>query len=238
MDSIDDFMKVRQPTALRPLMGLTVLLVEDSRFASEAMRMLCIRSGARIRRADSLHNAKRHLSVYRPSVMIVDVGLPDGSGLDLIRDLNRYDHGIQAILATSGDDTLAHAAISAGAHGFLSKPLTSVAVFQQAVLKHLSALPTSPRPRAANLETVHPDALAYNDDLRKAASSLSQNSEARQLVYLGRFVSGIARSAGDIDLHTAAETLLATQRARRPNDQIIARLASLLKQRIATRRTV
>ncbi|MEJ5218529.1 response regulator [Cognatishimia sp. D5M38] len=238
MDDLPQFPPLISPTAQRPLLGVTVLVVEDSRFACEALRLLCLKSGARIRRADTLAAARKHLRTYRPSVIIVDLGLPDGSGLDLIRDLHRYDHGIQAILATSGDDTLAHAAISAGAHGFLSKPLTSVAVFQQAVLKHLSALATSARPRAANLEIVHPDALAYNDDLRKAASSLSPNSEARQLVYLGRFVSGIARSAGDIDLQTAAETLLATQKARKPSDKIIARLASLLNQRLATQQSV
>jgi hypothetical protein len=39
MDSLDNFMQTRPPTPARPLLGLTVLVVEDSRFASEAMRL-------------------------------------------------------------------------------------------------------------------------------------------------------------------------------------------------------
>ena len=51
-NDLKEFMARRQATANRPLLGITVLVVEDSRFASEAMRLLCLRSGARIRRAD------------------------------------------------------------------------------------------------------------------------------------------------------------------------------------------
>ncbi len=87
-DDLERYVLSRPPSADRPLQGMTVLVVEDSRFASEAIRLLCLRSGARIRRADSLAAAHRHLAVYRPSIIIVDMGLPDGSGADLIHELS------------------------------------------------------------------------------------------------------------------------------------------------------
>ena len=92
-----------RPTREQPLAGITALLVEDSRCASEAMRLLALKSGARLRRADSLAAAHRHLSVYRPMLVIVDMGLPDGSGAELIGTLARAEPRVPVLLGTSGD---------------------------------------------------------------------------------------------------------------------------------------
>src|SRR6056297_1044484 len=138
-DGITDLDCRPRPTADRPLLGLTVLVVEDSRFASEAMRLLCLRSGARIRRADCIASAQRHLSVYRPTVAIVDLGLPDGSGLDLIAQMHAMQPRVPIILGTSGAEREAaeRDSLAAGANGFLPKPIASVAAFQAAILAHL-----------------------------------------------------------------------------------------------------
>jgi DNA-binding response OmpR family regulator len=127
MDTTDPFAaNIPAPTAARPLLGLTVLVVEDSRFACEALRLLCLRSGARIRRADCLRSARRHFRVYRPTVVLIDMGLPDGNGADLITELNECQPRVEGILAISGDTHLEAQALAAGADGFMEKPITSL----------------------------------------------------------------------------------------------------------------
>ncbi|MBQ2260577.1 MAG: response regulator [Loktanella sp.] len=137
MDKTERSIRPCAPIALRPLLGETVLLVEDSRFASEAIRLLCQRAGARLRRADNVANAWRHLAVYRPSILLVDLGLPDGSGLDLISTLSRASPRISVILGISGDAAAGDAVLRAGADAFLTKPVAGLAAFQATILRHL-----------------------------------------------------------------------------------------------------
>lgn len=193
-----------RPTAQRPLLGMTILVVEDSRFTSEALRLMCLRSGARIRRADCLASADRHLNVYRPSVAIVDIGLPDGSGLDLIRQLTHTAPRVPIVLGISGAEREAAEADvrAAGADGFLSKPLESLAAFQATILNHL---PKDLRPkgaRAADINVVEPDPTALREDLARAMDLLALDRPP--VVYLKRFLIGLARSANDLALEERA----------------------------------
>lgn len=180
-----------------PLRGLTVLAVEDSRFASEALRLMCQRSGARLRRAESLAAARSHLRLYRPDVVIVDLGLPDGRGDALIRNLVLTARRPMVILGTSGSDAGRGIALAAGADGFLEKPIESLAVFQQALTGTLLA------EDAARLPSL--DLLALRDDLNLAADRLAAAPDAVTRRYLAGFVQGLAQIAHDPALAAAAE---------------------------------
>lgn len=232
-DTMDSYLLKRHPTAARPLLGLTVLLVEDSRFASEAVRLMCLRSGARIRRADCIASAHRHLRTYRPSVVIVDLGLPDGSGTELIAELVAPREVPQLVLATSGAADGRDRALAAGARGFLEKPIASLGAFQQQIL---ALLPPESRPRgpcAVSTEEIIPDPMAFRDDIAHAAELLNAPSAQQPLVYIAQFVAGIARTAKDAPLRAAAEALAATG----PEDPARAGLRARLHAMIAKRLT-
>ncbi|MEL6913687.1 MAG: response regulator [Pseudomonadota bacterium] len=230
MEEMDRYMKAQAPTALRPLLGQTVLAVEDSRFACEAIRLVCLRSGARIRRADSLSAARRHLSVYRPTVVIVDIGLPDGSGAELIEEVARAVPRVPVLLATSGDDSLADAACAAGADAFLAKPVASIAAFQSAVLAHLPPEAQPHGPRAVNDDAVTADTIAYYDDLDHALDALSTGEGS----YVGQFLTGVARQVGDGELEGLAHRL-----CQAPDSaEIAGRMERLLSERMGARLAV
>ncbi|MDH5797512.1 MAG: response regulator [Paracoccaceae bacterium] len=195
----------RAADPLRPLSGLFVLVVEDSRYASEALRLTLLQSGARIRRADSLASARRHLGAYRPNVAIIDLGLPDGSGVDLITELNATTPRIPVLLAISGASEQEDRAKAAGADAFLPKPLPAVTTVQNLILRHLPGghaplRAVSPQKGGATL-----DPLALRNDLTRLRDILRQpDQNTETLDYAEGFLTGLARIADDPALCAAA----------------------------------
>ncbi|MCA0921860.1 response regulator [Pseudooceanicola nanhaiensis] len=233
MDDLDTRASSPAPTGDRPLLGLTVLVVEDSRYASDAMRLLCLRSGARIRRADSLRAARRHLRVYRPSITIIDLGLPDGDGAELIADLARATPRVAVILATSGETQLRDEALAAGADGFLAKPMLSVMAFQDAILRHLPPEYHPRGPREVLSDRVEPDPIAYRDDMAHLAAILAPDVPVEVVDYARQFLQGVAQDAEDIVLLQAVKQLEETRRQGAAHAGDVARVTGLLRARLA-----
>lgn len=184
-----------------PLYGVTVLVVDDSRLACDALRLMCRRLGARLRRADSLQAAGVHLRLYRPDVVIVDLGLPDGRGETLICDL-AASKPRPVVLGLSGDAARRGVAMAAGADGYLDKPFAGLAKLQSLLL---ALLPGRAALGAAWLDQpLTLDPLALRDDLAYAAALLDRDTHAELHPYLVGFLSGVARLALDRPLAEAA----------------------------------
>lgn len=232
MEALDDLLLRRAPTARRPLLGLTVLVVEDSRFACEALRLLCLRSGARIRRADSLEHARKHLAIYRPNVIIIDVGLPDGSGLALIEELHHAASRIEVIFGTSGDPDVGRATLDAGANGFLAKPIASLAEFQSALLAQLPRECQPPGPRIVTDEVVRPDLIAFRDDLAHVIQVVEGEDAEENLGYVTQFLSGVARSVDDPDLNSAVAALAHDHMSGQSTKRSLAALNTVVHDRL------
>jgi DNA-binding response OmpR family regulator len=131
--------------------GRVLLLVEDEAPNRALLRAVLSRSrvaevrDARVLEATDLAEARRHLASDRIDVVLLDVRLPDGSGLDLAREL-RDDQGPDKprilILSASVLPSERSAAQEAGADAFLAKPYDFDAVI--ATIRALLAGETLP----------------------------------------------------------------------------------------------
>ncbi|HVH03078.1 MAG TPA: response regulator [Amaricoccus sp.] len=193
------------------LFAVTILLVEDSRSASEAIRLFAAESGARVRRADTMHAASRHLAIYRPNVVMIDLGLPDGDGMALIRHLAAASTPIAAIIALSGHErnSWQGEAIAAGAAACLEKPIASLRAFQECVLGVLPDADTRRRPDERELALAGRASVqsALDEDLRRARALLADAmplDDGDTIAYCAQFLGSVGEMLGDRDLVAAS----------------------------------
>ncbi|HMO72575.1 MAG TPA: response regulator [Paracoccaceae bacterium] len=219
------------PSPDLPLAGLTLLAVEDSRYASDALRLMAQRSGARLRRAGTVAEAARHLRVYRPDAVLLDPGLPDGCGLDLLAASGVQGRGAPPVIVLSGDAGWREAALEAGAAAFLEKPLAGLPAFQSALLAVLPDRAWLAGLAPAQAALPPGDPLALCDDLAAAAGRLAAGPDDRARRYVAGFLGGLARATGDAVLAHAVADLPGQPQAV---GAVAARLAERLAQARAT----
>src|SRR5436305_14419688 len=77
-----------------------VLIVEDNDLVSGALRVLFEQTGRRVSIASTVADAIAVASADRPDLMLIDLTLPDGSGLSILEELRR-EHREPAVPARS-----------------------------------------------------------------------------------------------------------------------------------------
>lgn len=114
---------------------LTVTLVEDDApIREEFARMVGDDPGLHLLDAvGSCGDARRSFALAQPDVALIDLGLPDGDGTELIAELARRSRHTSVLVVTVfGDEAHVVRALQAGAHGYLLKD-TPTAEFGRAI---------------------------------------------------------------------------------------------------------
>lgn len=128
-------------------MVISVLIVEDdSRFrAAFAAAVRAANDMRLIGEADDLPGGLRLLAEKSPDVLLVDIGLPSGSGIDLIRYAAKHLPECEAMVVTIfGDERHVLECLEAGATGYLLKTARAPDICEQIRALHAGGSPISP----------------------------------------------------------------------------------------------
>jgi two-component system nitrogen regulation response regulator NtrX len=101
-----------------------ILIVDDEANIGRSLRLILEREGYVVSVCGSLAECRAHPETVRADVLLLDVRLPDGNGIDLLRELRAAGNTAEAVMV-SGHGTITEAveATRAGAFDFLEKPL-------------------------------------------------------------------------------------------------------------------
>jgi two-component system, NtrC family, response regulator AtoC len=101
-----------------------VLLVEDEKLLRWALEQQLKRAGHRVHAAPDLATAGEHLATHQPDVVLLDLGLPDGHGLDFYEtNHDRLEGSVVIVMTALGAVGEAVRAMKLGALDFLTKPV-------------------------------------------------------------------------------------------------------------------
>lgn len=148
---------------------LRALLVDDDMIFVDAATALIEREGIEVHAARSLSEARDQLAVLRPQLLLVDLLLPDGNGLDFIRELRPLPSTRIILITGHASVDSAIEAVRARVSDYLVKPLD---------VEHLKRLL-----RRAKLEANHADIAPLLDLSHASFGPLIGASDAIKQVY-------------------------------------------------------
>jgi DNA-binding response OmpR family regulator len=101
-----------------------ILIVDADAGTRGEIRAVCVQDGYQVLEAETGAEGLRELGTGHPSLVLLEVALPDGSGFDVCRELRRVDALVPVIMMSSRSDEIdVVVALEIGADDYVIKPL-------------------------------------------------------------------------------------------------------------------
>jgi DNA-binding response OmpR family regulator len=102
----------------------TLLVVEDEPALSRLVRDYLERAGFQVVTAATAADAFRHIAAHGPILIVLDLGLPDRDGFDVIREVRRTASTPIIVLTARGDEADRIVGLELGADDYVVKPFS------------------------------------------------------------------------------------------------------------------
>ncbi len=104
---------------------VTVIVIEDEPKIRRFVRMSLESDGFQVFEADTVRRGLIEAGTRKPDMAVLDLGLPDGDGVDFIRDLRSWSDIPVIVLSARTTEADKVAALDAGADDYLTKPFST-----------------------------------------------------------------------------------------------------------------
>jgi len=197
-----------------------ILVVDDAAGVCFALLELLIERGHLVVAAAGAREAQRLLDEEPFALVLTDVRMPDGSGLELLRHVVAEHPGVEAVLVTGVDDPYqAEVALELGACGYLLKPFAG----QEVAIQVANALRCRGRKQDGSSGSAGPPAAAVaGDAAQRGTHEAAIRRFAAAIEVRNPEIGGHVERVGDLC------ALLARQLGLREDRCEALRLASLL----------
>ncbi len=102
----------------------TILIIEDEAHIARFIKTAMEQEGYQVYTADSSHRGLIEAATRRPDLLILDLGLPDGDGCDVIADIRTWSSLPILVLSARSDEQDKIKALNLGADDYLVKPFS------------------------------------------------------------------------------------------------------------------
>jgi len=137
-----------------------LLMVEDDPVIGKGLKLSLELENFEVVWAQTLKNAEESLQEKKYDLVLLDLGLPDGSGLDLCKKLRASGSGTPIVILTAqGDEDSVVQGLQSGANDYIRKPFG-----QKELMARIQNAIRGPRPRDAQIGFM--DLILYKDQRR------------------------------------------------------------------------
>jgi len=173
--------------------GKTIVLIDDERTIQATLSSVLQRHGYTVHIGPTAAQGRKKVEETKPDLVLLDLGLPDADGIDVLRDLKTAHPDVPVMILTA-NDSLANAieSIKLGAFHFLAKPY--------AVEELLSLCGRALEQRALSHEaaTLRVEKEQLQEKLRRAEEQLAPVSISRRMREVEQLIARVAPSEANV----------------------------------------